>query len=126
MEYWEYLDKVGLKHASSGHSSVHVPFIHLGASLGYLQNQLNDAILNHPRLKTERKLALVKAIGKIIWIQNDLFARWQTHDEKGKSIELPKRVESEGYLHGKDVLAGAEEPLMVPETPAEEKGCPFG
>ncbi|KAF2665433.1 hypothetical protein BT63DRAFT_66062 [Microthyrium microscopicum] len=143
MEYWEYLDKVGIKHASSPLQTsqptsqcMDIAFIHLGASLGYLQDLLNEAILLHPRLKSERKLALVKAVGKIIWIQNDLFARWQVQDSGGKRLVQPKvsesgglesggYLESEGYLHGTNVLARAENVGMEPETPMEEIGCPF-
>src|SRR4051812_10635480 len=93
--------------------------------MGHLQNLLNESILNHPRLKSERKLALIKAIGKIMWIQNDLFARWQTHDGHGRTPDRPKRVESEGYLHGLNVLAQADEQIMEPETPMDEVSCPF-
>lgn len=125
MDYWEYLDRVGTKHARSSRASVHVPLIHLGASLGFLHSQLNEAILTHARLKSERKVALVKAIGKVIWIQNDLFARWQTYDEKKRSMERPRKVEIEGYLHGIEVLTDEKKPLMVSETSAEELSCPF-
>ena len=105
--------------------SRHINYVHLGASLGYLQGLINEAILTHPRLKSERKLALVKAIGKIVWIQNDLFAKWQVQDDKGRALDRPMRVESEGYLHGRNVLARPEEPLIEPETPMEEMSCPF-
>jgi hypothetical protein len=107
------------------HASLPIAYIHLSAALGHLQNLLNEAILNHPRLKSERKMALIKAIGKVMWIQNDMFARWQIADDTGRAPATPKRVESEGYLHGLNVLARAEEQIQEPETPVDEMTCPF-
>ncbi|KAK6377466.1 hypothetical protein LTR64_000849 [Lithohypha guttulata] len=60
MEYWEYLDMVG---------AMHDAFL--------------EAILSHPRLELDRKIAIVKAIAKVIWIQNDLMARWHIKSGDG-------------------------------------------
>lgn len=69
---------------------------------------MSEAILSHPRLALQRKIAIVKAIGKVIWIQNDLLAKWQTVDGQaylGDGEESQQSsVEPEGYLHGKQVL----------------------
>lgn len=55
---------------------LHIEYVHIGACLSFIQDTLTEALLSHPRLRMERKVALVKALGKVIWIQNDLFAKW--------------------------------------------------
>lgn len=84
---------------------LHVEYIHLGVCLSFIQDILTEAILSHPRLHLQRKVALVKAIGKVIWIQNDLMAKWHVKDgaeflKEGAEVV----VEKEGYLHGKKML----------------------
>lgn len=51
---------------------LHVDYVFLGACLGYIQDAMFEAILSHPRLNLERKIAIVKAVGKVIWIQVSL------------------------------------------------------
>ena len=96
---------------------LHVEYIHLGACLSFIQDILTEAILSHPRLHLQRKVAIVKAVGKVIWIQNDLMAKWHVRDgaefvKEGQEVV----VEEEGYLHGKKVLESEEEDGGV---------CPF-
>lgn len=57
-----------------------VDYLFLGACLGYIQDSFLEAILSHPRLDLTRKIATSKAITKVIWIQNDLMARWHMKD----------------------------------------------
>lgn len=128
MEFWEYLDKVGMMHVGLGRKHpLNVEYIHLGACLGYIQDVLNEAILSHPRLHIQRKIALVKALNKVIWVQNDLMARWHVKD--GAEYENPDaeiEVESEGYLHGKKVFN--DEDMQVEangEAAPERSSCPF-
>ena len=76
MEFWEYLDKVGMMHVGQGRAHpLHVEYVHIGATLSFVQDILTEAILSHPKMRMDRKIGLVKAISKVIWIQNDLFAR---------------------------------------------------
>ena len=106
MEFWEYLDKVGMMHTGLGRTHpLHIEYIHIGVCLGVIQDILNEAILSHPRLPMPRKIAFVKALGKIIWIQNDLFTRWYVHDGEEFTDGMDFGVvEKEGFLHGKKVL----------------------
>ncbi|KAI1270248.1 hypothetical protein F5Y18DRAFT_8012 [Xylariaceae sp. FL1019] len=77
MEFWYYLDKVGMMHVGRGREHpLHIEYVHIGVCLAFIQDTLTEALLSHPRLSMERKVALVKALGKVIWIQNDLFAKW--------------------------------------------------
>jgi hypothetical protein len=109
MSFWRYLDKVGMMHVGQGRTHpLHIEYVHIGVTLGFIQDVLIEAILCHPRLKMERKVALVKALAKVIWIQNDLFAKWYVRDGDeflGEGV-LVREVEAEGWLDGKKVLGG--------------------
>ena len=111
MDFWEYLDKVGMMHVGLGRAHpLHVEYIHLGVCLSFIQDIMTEAILSHPRLPLPRKIALVKAIGKVIWIQNDLMAKWHVKDgQEFEDSEEEITIEEEGYLHGKKVLEDLEE-----------------
>jgi hypothetical protein len=140
-EFWEYLDKVGMMHVGLGRTHpLHVEYIHVGLALAVVQDVLTEAILSHPRLGMERKVGIVKALGKVIWIQNDLFAKWYVSDgeEFTDGVDYGE-IEKEGWLHGRKVLGGegeeTEEGAAGREsgsnggdrTPkaAEEGVCPF-
>ncbi|RWA08736.1 hypothetical protein EKO27_g6363 [Xylaria grammica] len=86
----------------------------------------------------EKKVALVKALGKVIWIQNDLFAKWCKRTENLKTAcshqtdvrdgdefideaEAPE-IEREGYLFGKRMLDDLEEEA---EDIGSASACPF-
>ncbi|KAI1081426.1 Protoglobin-domain-containing protein [Whalleya microplaca] len=124
MEFWEYLDKVGMMHTGRGREHpLHVEYIHIGACLAFIQDTLTEALLSHPRLRMDKKIALVKAIGKVIWVQNDLFAKWYVRDGDEYADEMEKpEIETEGYLHGKRILADIEEGPSDLTTPGT---CPF-
>jgi hypothetical protein len=104
--FWEYLDKVGMMHVGLGRTHpLHVEYVHVGMALGVIQDILTEAILSHPKLALGRKIAIVKALGKVIWIQNDLFAKWYVTDgeEFTDGVDYGE-IEKEGWLHGKKVL----------------------
>lgn len=96
---------------------LHIEYVHIGACLAFIQDTLTEALLSHPRIKMDRKIALIKALGKVIWIQNDLFAKWYVRDGEEFTAEAEKpEFEQEGYLDGRKVLDDIEEGL------AEGKG----
>jgi hypothetical protein len=121
MEFWQYLDKVGMMHVGQGRAHpLHVEYVHIGVTLSFIQDVVTEAILSHPRMKMERKIALVKALSKVIWIQNDLFAKWYVRDGdefEGEEVLVPE-IEPEGWLHGRKVVGDGEEGL-------ESGMCPF-
>ncbi|KAI0448090.1 Protoglobin-domain-containing protein [Xylaria telfairii] len=124
MEFWYYLDKVGMMHVGRGREHpLHIEYIHIGACLSFIQDTLTEALLSHPRMRMEKKVALIKALGKVIWIQNDLFAKWYVRDgdEFADEVEAPE-VEEEGYLFGKRMLEDLEEEAA---DLSSEGGCPF-
>ena len=119
---------------------LHIEYIHIGVCLSFIQDVFTEAILSHPRISLHRKIGIVKALGKVIWIQNDLFAKWYVHD--GEEFEGEREeivVEKEGYLHGKKVFdelneesdSGEEtdKATTTTTTPEKEKVkpavCPF-
>jgi hypothetical protein len=75
----------------------------------------------------------------VLWIQNDLFARWHLQrEESTKQSILTPSSEREGFLHGKMMVnldgsrsSGTDEGFSSPTissvgTPAEELSrCPF-
>jgi hypothetical protein len=101
MDFWRYLDTVGKMHVGA---NLHIEYVHIGLTLSFIQDVLTEAILSHPRMMMERKISLVKALSKVIWIQNDLFAKWYVRD--GEDFE------------------GDDSEVLVPEV-KERGGCPF-
>lgn len=105
---------------------MHVEYIHLGVCLSFIQDILTEAILSHPRLHLSRKVALVKALGKVIWIQNDLFAKWHVRDGAEFVKDEEVVIEEEGFLHGKKILSEDDgEDGDAPSTPSKPGICPF-
>ncbi|KAM0272594.1 hypothetical protein ACHAQH_008625 [Verticillium albo-atrum] len=112
MDFWAYLDKVGMMHVGLGRKHpLHVEYVHLGVCLAFIQDVMTEAILSHPRLHIQRKIALVKALGKVIWIQNDLMAKWHVRDGDEFRAEGEEEIviEKEGYLNGKKILEGSDD-----------------
>ncbi|KAK0628391.1 Protoglobin-domain-containing protein [Bombardia bombarda] len=124
MEFWEYLDKVGMMHTGIGRAyPLHIEYIHIGAGLAVIQDILSEAILSHPRLQLPRKIAIVKALGKVIWIQNDLFTKWYVRDGEEFTDGIDYGViEKEGWLHGKKILDEVAE--EAPQPSASGSSCP--
>ena len=101
---------------------LHIEYIHIGACLGFIQDVVFEAILSHPRLRMEQKVMIVKALGKVLWIQNDLFAKWYVRDgdEYLHDMDEPE-FEQEGFLHGKQIV----DPAKVSDGEESSGGCPF-
>ncbi|KAH9939966.1 Protoglobin-domain-containing protein [Amylocystis lapponica] len=83
---WAYMDKVGIMHTgvspfkhqrTMGIAPLNVPYRDCALTLGLVQNILQTAILSLPVdvATMQEKIDAVSAITKVLWIQNDLFAR---------------------------------------------------
>ncbi|EIT82705.1 Protoglobin-domain-containing protein [Aspergillus flavus] len=106
-DFWRYLNKVGMMHAAQERMHpLNIEYIHMGACLGFIQDIFTEALMSHPRLQLQRKVALVRAIGKIIWIQNDLIAKWRIRDGEEYAEEMSQMTldEREGFLGDKKIL----------------------
>lgn len=115
------IDDFRMMHVGLGRKHpLHIEYIHLGVCLGFISDIMTEAILSHPKLHLSKKTALIKALNKVIWIQNDLMAKWHIED----GIEFDQRedltVEKEGYLHGKKILPDIDE-----DVGAGAGVCPF-
>jgi hypothetical protein len=77
-------------------------------------------------MKMDKKIALVKALSKVIWIQNDLFAKWYVRDgdEFEEEVLVPE-IEPEGYLHGRKILHDGSESESEIDEALKGVGCPF-
>lgn len=91
---WEYLDKVGLMHTGKAGFShrlskpaLRVEYIHCAILLGYVEEILLNAVMTHPDLDDDTKNAVARAVNKILWIQNDLFARHYIADQESASSD---------------------------------------
>ncbi|KAG5643146.1 hypothetical protein DXG03_001508 [Asterophora parasitica] len=96
---WEYLDKVGLMHtgvAGFAHRAkkpgLRVEYIHCAILLGYVEDIVINAVVTHPDLDLDTKTAVIRALNKLLWIQNDLFARHyiQDADIQAQKVTLDK------------------------------------
>jgi len=61
--------------------ALRVEYIHCAVLLGHVQDIIIGAVIGHPDLDLKTKAAVVQAVNKILWIQNDLFARHYIKDE---------------------------------------------
>lgn len=90
---------------------LNIEYIHIGACLGYISDIFLEALMCHPQLSMRRKLALVRALNKIIWIQNDLFAKWHVRDGEEFADEISMYSfgsgNQEGYMAGKRILGSS-------------------
>ncbi|KAK1149389.1 hypothetical protein N8T08_006612 [Aspergillus melleus] len=138
MEFWRYLDKVGVMHtASERMHPLNIEYIHMGACLGFIQDIFTEALMSHPHLSLHRKVALVRAISKIIWIQNDLIARWRIRDgeEYADEISTIPTDDKEGYVGEKKILGDSSASTSSSDddrssiasscAPSAASACPF-
>ncbi|TFK39634.1 Protoglobin-domain-containing protein [Crucibulum laeve] len=93
-ETWEYLDKVGRMHTGVEDSGfkhrknkpgLRVEYVHCAILLGFVEDIIVSTVIGHPELDTATKVAVVKAVNKILWLQNDLFARHYIKEQSTKS-----------------------------------------
>jgi len=72
--FLQYLSQVGKIHTNqAGSASINVDYIHINGLLGYLEHLLIDALLNAENLDEKNRHAMMIAVNKFFWIQNDFF-----------------------------------------------------
>ncbi|KAG8999305.1 hypothetical protein FRB94_006236 [Tulasnella sp. JGI-2019a] len=78
---WEYFDKVSIMHTGQpgfahrkNKPELRVEYMHMAALLGYVVDLVPGAVVEHPDLDDHTKSSVLRALNKVIWIQNDLFA----------------------------------------------------
>lgn len=93
----------------SGQERMHalnVEFIHINACMGYIQDIFIEALMSHPRLPLQQKIALLRAVNKLLMIQLDLFAKWRVRDGEEYADEMSTYSfgSREGYVGDKKIL----------------------
>lgn len=66
--------KPGFKHRQN-RPDLRVEYIHMSALLGYVVDIVIGAVMNMEEIDTAMKSRVLRALNKVIWVQNDLFAR---------------------------------------------------
>lgn len=59
---------------------LHVDYMFLGICMGYVQDAFTESILTNTTVDLRLRISVVRALGKLIWIQNDLLARWHINE----------------------------------------------
>jgi hypothetical protein len=80
--FWVYLNNVGIMHTGKPgfkhrvkRPDLRVEYIHMGALLGYVVDIVVGAVMEMTEIDNGMKSRVIRALNKVIWIQNDLFAR---------------------------------------------------
>ena len=102
---WTYMDKVAFMHTGvqrgGKRPELRVEYMQLGLLLGYVADIVTEAVMGVEDLDVQTRTDVVRAWSKVLWIQNDLFARRYVVDRatgerpvgfQGESGEEKKRV----------------------------------
>jgi len=76
--------KPGFKHREK-RPDLRVEYIHVSLLLGYVVDIVVGAVMEMGEIDTQMKSRLIRALNKVVWIQNDLFARHYISGEGAKS-----------------------------------------
>ncbi|KAI9821588.1 MAG: hypothetical protein M1832_003262 [Thelocarpon impressellum] len=97
-KFWAYLDRVGTMHTGEGgggererRPDLRVDFVHTNALLGFVGDMIIASVFDADGLDLATKKAVIRAFNKLLWIQNDLFARHYVRE--GVSDVVPKDSE---------------------------------
>jgi hypothetical protein len=70
-----YLDRVGKMHTPKlGSKELDVPLVQMNALMGFVADALTNTIMSL-NLNRQTEIAMVRAFGKLLWLQNDLINR---------------------------------------------------
>ncbi|KAI4210406.1 MAG: hypothetical protein LQ351_006773 [Letrouitia transgressa] len=91
---WAYMDAIAVAHTGAAGAAafkkrrpggLRVEYMQLGLLLGYVADVVAGAVLGmeeQPGLDLVTKTGMVRAWGKLLWLQNDLFARRYVVDQE--------------------------------------------
>lgn len=78
---WTCPNLISEMHVGSGRRNpLHVDYMFLGICMGYVQDAFTESILTNNSVDLRLRISVVRALGKLIWIQNDLLARWHINE----------------------------------------------
>jgi hypothetical protein len=94
--FWVYLNNVGIMHTGKPgfkhrekRPDLRVEYIHMGALLGYVVDIVVRAVMEMDVIDTQMKSRVIRALNKVVWIQNDLFARHYISGEASAETVTP-------------------------------------
>jgi len=109
---WEYMDKVAIAHTGlpgfqhrAKRPELRVEYMHLGLLLGWVQDVVLGAVMGMDTIDLETKSKVTRAWGKLLWLQNDLFARKYVLDRD--TGETPVGIDSKAPAGASQMLAVA-------------------
>jgi len=112
--FWAYLNNVGIMHTGKPgfkhrekRPDLRVEYIHMGALLGYVVDIVVGAVMEMGEIDNVMKSRVIRALNKVVWIQNDLFARHYIGKVEVETLTPPPEEVAEGL------------------TEARKGGCPF-
>ncbi|KAI9759931.1 MAG: hypothetical protein M4579_001964 [Chaenotheca gracillima] len=80
--FWEYLDKVGIMHTGEpgferrkNKPELRVEYANMGVLLAFVEDAVISIVMGVEGLDEQSKTAITRSFNKLLWIQNDLFAR---------------------------------------------------
>lgn len=86
---WEYYDKVGKMHTGDaglkhrklvGKDGLRVDHIHLSGLLGWTMDRIIVIVLRDETIPLDKRETIIRALHKVMWIQQDLFSRHYVRD----------------------------------------------
>lgn len=121
--FWHYLDSVGRAHVSQpGHTSspgidhtekrgrrqpLHVDYIHNGMLLGHISDIVFEFILAVPGFDFVMRRQCARSFNKLMWLQNDLFARhydWREGESHQAVVDIAQAARTQQvHDHGQRV-----------------------
>ncbi|CZT40753.1 uncharacterized protein RSE6_00402 [Rhynchosporium secalis] len=107
LAFWVYLNKVGIMHTGLPgfkhrvkRPELRVEYIHMGLLLGYIVDIVIGAVINIDAIDNEIKFKVMRALNKVIWIQNHLMSRHYLveSDDGNTEVEIvtPPLSDAEG------------------------------
>lgn len=101
--FWVYLNNVGIMHTGlpgfkhrEKKPELRVEYIHMGALLGYVVDIVVGAVMDMDVIDTQMKCKVIRALNKVVWIQNDLFARHYITEVGSSAMATPPNEGAEG------------------------------
>ncbi|CAF2439548.1 unnamed protein product [Rotaria sp. Silwood2] len=95
--FLQYLSQIGKMHTNqSGLTSINVDYIHINILFGYLEHLLIEIILNIENVDNINKHAMIIAVNKLFWLQNDFFSMHFITGSKENSSTVDKKIKDQG------------------------------
>jgi len=105
-KFWEYLNNVGIMHTGKPgfkhrekRPDLRVEYIHMAALLGYVIDIVVGAVMEMNEIDNVMKSRVIRALNKVLWIQNDLFARHYIGKTEMHTVTPPPEL-AEGQKRG--------------------------